>query len=207
MSTYKSLQDEVLAHGFAESYRTRVKTWLNQSQSRIARHAEIRDLFTTSTVTKVAGTATYTLPTDFLRATGLVDVTDDIDLEYREDPNELRLLNQGTVNRGTPVLYSFSEGGLLLYPVPDASGSLTLTYYKRPTDMSADGDTSILPADYHDLMVSWTLSRAYRSEDDPQMSQFYMAEYIRDLALMTSDRQYEDSSPRQVPGTWGEVWE
>lgn len=205
---YKALQDEVLAHGFAESYRTRVKTWLNQSQARIARHVEIRELYATSSIATVGGTATYSLPSDFVRATGVMDVSNQIPLDYVPDVNILRVYNAGTANQGTPVAYSLGESGLLLAPVPNGVTTLTLTYYKRPTDMSADGDVSILPADYHDLMVSWTLSRAYRAEDDVQMSQFHMSEYQRDLGLLSADRQFEDDQPRQVEGTWPEteIW-
>jgi hypothetical protein len=208
MSTFKVLQDEVLAHGFAEGYRARTKVWLNQAQSRIARHVEIRELYTTSSYTTVAGTATYTLPTDFVRATGLQNTSQQYRLTYVDDPNLLREDNL-LYQRGSPTSFSFSESGLLLSPIPGSVESLLLTYYKRPADLSADGDTSVLPADYHDLMVSWTLSRAYRSEDDAQMSQFYQAEYQRDLALLTTDRQFEETGPRQVAGTWGEeggVW-
>jgi hypothetical protein len=52
-------------------------------------------------------------------------------------------------------------------------------------------------------MISYALSRAYRSEDDPQMSQFFYAEFMRDLQMLGADRQsVVRDGPRQVPGMW-----
>lgn len=183
------------------TFRDRIKSYLNTAQERIARHVEIRELYTTQTYPTVVGTSAYTMPSDFIRATGLLNVSQQQPMLFLEDPNELRQVNL-IYQSSSPAWFSFSEAGLLVAPTPNIVESLLLTYYKRPTDMSSDTDVSILPVDYHDLMVSWALARCYRAEDDVQMSQFYVAEYQRDLALLRADRQYEDTEPRQVPNMW-----
>lgn len=205
MSTFQELYTEVLAYGFdATAYTTRVKAWINEAQSRIARTVEVRELFTTSTVATVAGTVSYTLPADFIRINGLTNGTYGLELRPIIDIDALLAENMGTTNSGSPSYYSLGPSGLYLSPCPDAVYSLTMTYYKNPVALSANGDISTLPVNYHDLMVSYALSKAYRSEDDPQQSQFYYAEYARDLAQMRADRQYEIAdSPRVIPGTWG----
>lgn len=204
MATYLELQNEVLAHGFsATAYRGRIKTWLNEAQARIARRLNLREIQTTQTITTASGTATYALPANFVRVNGLVDPDYPLELRYVPDPDDLLVRNEGGDYTGRPDRYSLNSDGLLLSPVPDAVYALTLTYWSRPTDMTDDDDVSSLTADYHDVMVSYALSRAYRSEDDPQMSQFFYQEFMRDMAQMATDRQFEvRDAPRQVPGTW-----
>jgi hypothetical protein len=205
MATFSALYTEVLDHGFdATSYTSRVKTWLNEAQAIIARRLQIRELEVTSTVTTVAGTATASLPSGFIRMNGIVDEEYPRKLHFSEDPDELLVRNEGADYLDRPDSYSLTNAGILLSPVPDNAYTLTLDYWSRPTDMSADSDVSALPADYHFVMISYALSRAYRSEDDATMSQFFMQEFQRDLALMATDVQFQAREPRQVPGTWGD---
>jgi hypothetical protein len=207
MATYLDLQDEVLAHGFdAGTYRARVKTWLNEAQSLIARRLQIRDLLTSTTVSTTSGTSVYALPSVFVRANGLVDEDYPRRLGFVEDPDGLLETNENGLNTGRPEEYSLTASGLLLSPVPDGAYDLTLEYWSRPTDMSADADESALPSDWHFVMVSYALSRAYRSEDDPQMSSFFWNEFLRDMGYMASDLQFQArDAPRQVPGTWEDI--
>ncbi len=204
MSTFLELQEEVLNYGFDPSrYRGRVKSWLNQAQSRIARKLKIGDLYVTSTITTAKGTASYTLPTALIRLTGLTMGADAYRLDYVDDPDRLVADNEAGQNTGEPTEFAVTGKSIVLSPVPDAVYSLTLTYFGRPADMVNDTDVSTLPADYHDLMVSWALERAFRSEDDAEMAQFYRNEYKLDLADAGTDLQMTvDDSPKQVPGTW-----
>jgi hypothetical protein len=205
MATFSQLYTEVLDHGFdATSYTSRVKTWLNEAQAIIARRLQIRELEVQSTVATVAGTATVALPSGFIRMNGIVDTDYPRKLIFNEDPDVLLAFNEGGDFTDRPDSYSLTEDGILLSPTPDAVYTLTLDYWSRPTDLSADGDVSALPADYHFVMLSYALSRAYRSEDDAAMSQFFMQEFQRDLALMASDVQYQARVTRQVPGMWGD---
>jgi hypothetical protein len=199
-----SLQNEVLAHGFdANTYRSRIKNWLNEAQSRIGRILELPNLYTTSTITTSSGTDTYDLPTDVIRINGVTNPNSPSELAYVNDPADVNYYNQAGQNMGEPQYYTYTGTSLRLAPIPDATYSLTVDYYKSPTTLSNDTDTSVLPSDYHDVMISYALSRAYRSEDDMQMSQFFYAEFMRDLNQMGADRQsVVRDGPRQVPGSW-----
>lgn len=205
MATFKAIQDEVLAYGFdPTAYRARVQSWINEAQSRIARSLELADLLTSSTQATANGTATYTFPTDLIRLDDIVDAALPGQLQVQDISWVLQANAAGTIT-GRPTDYAQATSTTYtLSPVPDAVYTMTLTYYKRPTDLSADADVSILPVDYHDLMVSYALQRAYRAEDDAQMAQFYRGEFERDLRQLGTDRQYViDDAPRQIPGTWG----
>jgi len=198
------MQNEVLAHGFDPNvYRTRIKNWLNEAQGRIARILELPSLYTTSIITTVKDTDTYTL-SNAIRINGITDPSSPMELTYINDPADVNYYNYAGQSVGRPEYYTLSgQSSIRLSPVPDGAYSLTVDYYSAPTTLSADSDTSALPSDYHDIMISYALSRAYRSEDDMQMSQFFYAEFMRDLTQMGADRQFVvRDGPRQVPGMW-----
>jgi hypothetical protein len=202
---FLELQNEVLAHGFDQSvYRLRVQRWLNEAQARIARILELPNQYVTSTITTVVGTDTYNLPSDVVRINGVTNASSPNELTYVEDAADINYNNQAGQSVGEPQYYTLSSGTTLrLSPIPDAVYSLTLDYYKAPSALSADTDVSAIPSDYHDVMISYALSRAYRSEDDMQMSQFFYAEFMRDLQMLGADRQFVvRDGPRQVPGMW-----
>lgn len=202
---FLELQNEVLAHGFDQTvYRARVQRWLNEAQSRIARILELPNQYGTATITTVVGTETYNLPSDVVRINGVTNASSPSELTYVEDPADIAYNNQAGQSVGEPQYYTLSSGTTIrLSPIPDAVYSLTLDYYKAPSALSADTDVSTIPSDYHDVMISYALSRAYRSEDDMQMSQFFYSEFMRDLQMLGTDRQsVVRDGPRQVPGMW-----
>lgn len=199
------MQNEVLAHGFESTvYRSRVRNWLNEAQGRIARILELPNLYTTAQIVTIKGTDTYTLSSDVIRINGLTNASSPSELAYVNDPADINYSNYAGQNMGEPQFYTLSgQSAIRLSPIPDGAYTLTVDYYKSPSTLSSDGDTSSLPSDYHDVMISYALSRAYRSEDDMQMSQFFYSEFMRDLTQMGADRQsVVRDGPRQVPGMW-----
>ena len=57
-------------------------------------------------------------------------------LEYRDPQTFHRLIPQPTqYAEGTPTYYTWFDGRLFLYPIPDATYTLRMYYYKRPTPM------------------------------------------------------------------------
>lgn len=202
---FLELQNEVLNHGFDQTaYRTRVKNWLNEAQSRIARILELPNLYTTTNLVTIVGTDTYTMPTGVVRINGITNANSPSELTYVEDAADIGYYNQAGQNMGEPQYYTLSGGtSIRLSPVPDAVYTLIIDYYQTPSALANDTDISNLPSDYHDVMISYALSRAYRSEDDMQMSQFFYSEFMRDLQQMGADRQsVVRDGPRQVPGMW-----
>lgn len=202
MSTLLQMKTEVEAHGFADSaYGTRIVAWLNEGQARIGRRLELRELYKTQTINLSAGTATYSLPADFVRLDALTDTVNGFALRSRL-PGEID--SYRTIS-GWPTYYDLDAGGLNLYPTPSGTGTLRLRYYANPAALSADGDVSVLPSDYHDVMVSYALTRAYEAEDDFQAAQYWDQRYQRGLMELGSDRQFENrDGPEQLAGTWGE---
>lgn len=196
--TFKQLQDEVLNHGFDETYRPRIKVWLNEACERVARAAQIPELTREVTLT-VAGNVAP-LPSDLLRLLSVYDPEANRNLIYERyaDVREYSPVN------GNAILYAVDKANstLLLYPAPSDGASLVARYLAGPKELSADSDIPQTPGDYQDLLVTYALSRAFRAEDDFEASAVYRQQYKEDLADLQGDVQYKEIVSRQVPGTW-----
>lgn len=200
MSTFSELKDECLNYGFSSTrYRTRFGQWLNDAQNEVCRRVFVRELLDTATVSTSSGTATYSLPADFVRVTQLL-LNDE---KLSVDPVSIEWFATLSAASGTPRMYALDEGGLNLYPTPDGVYALTLRYYRDPADMSADADTPVIPAAHQRLLISYALAYGYRAEDDQERAVSYMADYERELARFANDRRGENQDgPVQLPGMW-----
>jgi hypothetical protein len=195
------MQDEVLNYGFdANTYRSRVKIWLNDAQAEIARKVTIPELLVTTTINVVSGTATYTKPTDLVRVKGLIDPNFGWKLSI-EEYDDLLLWNMGGQVTGAPESYAIGSN-IILYPTPNVPNILTLMYYKDPVDLSANDDVSILPLDWHKTMIRYAVAEAYIAEDDSQMHGYHFGRYQEALRGLGEDRQFVGDGPRQVKGMW-----
>ena len=105
---------------------------------------------------------------------------------------------------GRPVNYALDEaaGSIRLSPVPDGAYALKLRYMGKPTDMSDTAQTCAIPAEYHDLLITYALMRAFRAEDDYEAANFYATMYKDDVRTAANDVQYRETDPIQVPGHW-----
>lgn len=212
--TFKVLQDEVLDHGFdANVYRGRVKRWLNDGLRRLQRRLEIGDNQSEATIDAAIGVSSYPLPADFVRIAredtsgGLrVVLAGGADAPVREVTlGEIDARDE--TERGQPVFFALTAASLVVWPTPDAAVTLKLRYWSGPPTMVADTDVPDLPDEFAELLVSYALARAYKSEDDFEASAFHQQEWERDLVRMGTDTQYRSRGPKQVEGmlaVWGD---
>lgn len=87
------------------------------------------------------------------------------EVSYR-DPETVKAALHADRDNGTPVWWTYYDDQLWLYPRPDLAYTVTVQYILDPPDLSADGDTPIIPAAYHDLLVWGAISDiAFRERD------------------------------------------
>lgn len=107
-----------------------------------------------ATTVTVAGTASYSLPSDFM-AMDSVKVTVN-GSKLRMEPmtfQEMDARDDGSAStRGVPQWWCIYENQLRLYPVPDAVYTITESYQKRLTELSADADTNAWVDDLEELI-------------------------------------------------------
>lgn len=210
--TFLDLTDEVLDHGFDPTiYRPRVKRWLNDGVRRLKRRLEIADNQAEGTQILSVGLAAYALPTNFVRLAredtrGSMRIVVDGAADVMLVEVGLRALDELDESRtGTPDRFALDGDEYILWPVPDAADTLKLRYWSGASEMSGDGDLPGIPDEYAELAVSYALSRAYKSEDDPEMATFHFGEWERDTQRMGVDLQGRSKGPAQVPGMLG-IW-
>lgn len=201
--TFKQIQDEVIAAGFSDAgYRARIKDWINDAQGLIARQLRLRVWEQTATINLVAGTASYSLPADFLETRYIADLTNDNTLV----PVDLVDFDVLPTSTGTPDQFSARGANLLVWPTPDAALALTHNYWRSPTALSGDSDVpELLPASpYHELLVSYATSRAFRRQNDLNQAAAWMQDF--ETGVRKAGNQLQDDTgtetPKQVPGAW-----
>lgn len=79
---------------------------------------------------------------------------------------EFRDLQHADRNRGVPLYWTLIDDDLNFWPLPDANYVITVDFTLDPTDLTADGDTPVLPAAFHDILVWGAIKElAFRERD------------------------------------------
>lgn len=155
-----------------------IRRWINEGCQDIARRSQT--LQTSSTISAVAGTQSYTLPATVLQVNRIeYKRTGDSNvyaLEFRENNTMDPIWFLGkTIHRATPTYYTTwgypPTVTMLLYPTPDAAGTITVYYYKQATQLATDGsaDSSSvdIPQGWEDLLIDYAEYSALRKDGDP----------------------------------------
>lgn len=163
---------------------TELRRWSQEACRDIARRTKCFEK--TATISVTANTRTYTAPTDMLidglkgayyTVTGQSQLHP---LEYRDikSLDHVWLMNQAVDTAPEPTMFTIwgvvPTASLILYPVPSTSGTLTVYYYRLPTDpwaptyaASSDASTNIdVPEGYIDLVYDAVEYMALRNDRD-----------------------------------------
>lgn len=168
------LLTEFYANGFdylndGASGATRATRWINQSYQELC--ALERWPFLEATAT---GPAPLSVPT-LLEVLTVVDTTNTNTTLIEAD--QVELANTGDLtSTGTPIFY-YITGGTTVSVWPVATNSLSVRYTAQPSDLAAAGDTPIVPAPYHDIIVLGAVRRALLDDTDSGSYQLIKAEW------------------------------
>lgn len=154
---------------------TEIKRWINRAYYDLLDAARV-EATSSQSVTTAAGTENYALTSD----AGLVEQVELID---QSDPDAFTILRplaleeRDTDGRGRPQGYYVNGSNLVLVPMPDAVYTGRVWYTRAGITLSADGDTPIIPARFHDLLTLFAVSQAKRKGDDPAYLT-YLEDYV-----------------------------
>lgn len=154
--TYANMQARIAS----EFHRTDLTSYITNSIKAAIKHFERERWYfneaTTTTVT-VAGTATYALPTDFMKMDNVKVTVSGSKVQLEPMPYiELDALDTGTSSvRGVPKFWAIYGNVLRLYPIPDAVYTITESYQNRLTELSADADTNAWVDDLEALIRTY----------------------------------------------------
>lgn len=202
-SSLRGMTDQVLVEANLKgdaSTRERIRRLLNQEVKQLTiaiskLHTEILSAYTTQSLT--AGTATYDLPTRFLRFRK-IDVSFDGGTYYRawfEDETE----GLPDTEYYTTIPYIYRRGGQFgIRPSDDitSSGVAKLWYDQYPSEMYDANDTHGLPYGASDILIAKVLYRLWLSKNEQRASS-YKNEYedARNNYLVMLSEGYQSYNP------------
>lgn len=206
MATLSDTRTDVRAHLNESTARfwtdAQLNVWINEGLRDVARRTETIQTFYTS-ISAVAGTAEYTLPTNVLRVhrvefvptgnTQVYPVTvttyDELDSVWGVYPNTVQGIPVYAAMWGFPPLLK-----MRLYPVPSQAGTLNVFYYRLPATASADGDTLEILSGYEDLIVLYCEYVAKRKDRDPTWQEAKALYEERVENMIETTRQWHDQA-------------
>ena len=155
-------------------------------------------LKTTTTQTMTAGTGTYDFPSDLASV--------DWDTFYIKEltsasntPMSLPTISfdvytqkyravedaAGTSGRAAPTLiYQTAEEKFGVYPLPDAAYVIEYVYYKFPDDLSAFGDTMIIPDRFKYIIIDGAMVYMMRFRSNEQSAQIHQQKFTQCIKSM-----------------------
>lgn len=156
-----------------------LRRYINEG-NRILTRAYRLESATPQTINTVDGTESYALASDFA-APVKIELVDDTD-----DWTSLRRIDQKerVDGKGEPEAYYIKGTKVYFSPKPDDAYEIRVWYFVKATTLSADGDSPVIPSDYHDLIAKYAIARAKQKDDDP--------------AYQTYDQQFEDGKREMV---------
>lgn len=179
---FGTLRLEVASRGFDylltdNAGEQRLKRWVNLAYTEVCEQDDWPFLRTTTT-----GTAPLTV-SDLGSIANVRNSTEDTAMEYRDERDLIDLFGDLTEVDIARYYYLTSPTVIAVYPA-DTTSTLRVTYFKVPTELSADSDTPLIPTRYHMSVVEYAVAHAYKDNDNPEMAQVARAEGDRVVQMM-----------------------
>lgn len=139
-STYAELQTTIAGYLARSDLTTQIPDFIRLAEVRLRRDLRIRQMLTSATLTCTAGTATVSIPSDFLEVKDFV-VTGNPVMPLNYESPSLFSRNSRSMDAGKPLDYTVLAGTFKLAPIPDSAYTLSLVYSAAPPYLS-DSNTS-----------------------------------------------------------------
>jgi hypothetical protein len=97
------------------------------------------------------------------------------------------------------------DNSLQFEPVPDAAYTIGADYYDRPTLLVANGDISLIPVQYHQVILGRAMILYSNFENAPEIKDQGEEIYVEQLALLENDQLPNQEHSRFNTGAMIEV--
>ena len=193
---------ELTSANFANSkgIQTAVKEFINRSINDIyTAELEWPFLHTDETITTVAGTAEYSLPTGYksvdVDTVYLIEASEDVKVipyipytQFAQQFRERDLDPTTTDNRSKPEYFYLTQDDKIGFtPIPDKEYTAHYEYWATHSDLSASTDEPDLPARYQDVIVSRSEYYVHQLRADLQATTLKHNEYEARINRMRID--------------------
>lgn len=159
LDTFSNLKNEIASSLNRDDLTNQLDTFINLAESRHARDLRVREMETIDTsITTVAGTQAYNLPTGYLEMRYVAFRTSPYTiLQYMSPGDFFRIYNDGQGN-GAPVYYTIVGKEIFLGHTPDSANVLEIGFFKRPTELSTSNATNDILTNFPDLYLYGSLA-------------------------------------------------
>lgn len=183
---------------------TQLTSYLNQACYEVARKCEWKRA--TASITIIAETQKYTMPTDLYRAhrvefmqTGTGNSVNTYTVEFR---GYMEMDQVWGINQQWPAnypLYYTMWGAppalqIVLYPVPSVPGTLTVYYYQLATPAALDTDLIDILEGWEDITYDYACYRAWIQDSNPAWKDAKGRYEEKLQALFDTTRNFQDQA-------------
>ena len=198
-----------------------ITNMINEAQNELFTETNWYSLYATRTFVTVADTAEYVVQSDFGRGISMIDETND-NMIFEEGIRPIDEADPNAGETGAPRVYTLQSGNYRFYPIPAGVYTIRERYWKSPTALAANSDTSDLPQECENCIINYALFRIYeyinnfdradraRVEFERTLKRAKIANKrkINQLQVMRSGRAGINTSliPPQLPSSYGYTW-
>ena len=106
--------------------------------------------------------------------------------------------------QGQPEYYHIYDEEILVRPIPTVAATLIHQYIRTETALAADGDTPLMPLQFHYAIVAYACYLAHLRQGREQLAQLELRAYQDWYRRMVSFRRRSQLPirPRIRPGSW-----
>ena len=159
LDTYDNLKSEIASFLNRDDLTANIDTFIDLAETRHARDLRIREMQAVNTsITTVAGTQSYDLPTGYLELRyAMLQTSPYTMLQYMTPADFFRVYNEGE-GTGMPVYYTIVGKKIYLGHSPDSANVLELGFFQRATALSSSNTTNDILTNFPDLYLYGSLA-------------------------------------------------
>ena len=158
-TTYAELQTTIAEYLARSDLTTQIPDFIRLAEVRLRRDLRIRQMLTSTTLTCTSGTATVTIPSDFLEVKDFVVTGNPVRPLNYESPS-LFSRNSRSMDAGKPLDYTVLASTFKLAPIPDFAYTLSLVYSAAPPFLSTSNTSNTFLTVCPDLLLYGALIEA-----------------------------------------------
>lgn len=188
---------------------TEIKSYINDTQNDVYNEYRLPFMQTTQNYTLTANVSDITngvgLPDNYVQALDLILTTNGREktLEYvdvRTIDGFYPDADDTTRNpANVPNKWYFYGETIKVFPVPNAAYTITLRYYKKPTELSSDADVPEIPSEFQELLIVGATYRVLQVKDNYDQAGVLQNKYDEILQkLVTKFSQPQVGSPTRM---------
>lgn len=157
--TYSDLKTAVASYLARSDLTTQIPDFIRFAETRLRRELRIRQMLSVASLTATAGSASLSIPSDFLESRDFVVNGNPVQPLNYVSP-ALYSRNTAGDTSGKPNAYTVLSSTFKLAPAPDSAYTLSLTYYAAPAYLSDSNTSNLFLTTCPDLLLYAALVEA-----------------------------------------------